>query len=48
MVFILKYGLEKDFKLNLEVNYVILVGYIFEYEFNVVWNYGVLGLIDVN
>ncbi|WP_048969021.1 xylose isomerase [Enterococcus faecalis] len=48
MAFILKYGLEKDFKLNLEANHATLAGHTFEHELNVARNYGALGSIDAN
>lgn len=48
MAFILKYGLEKDFKLNLEANHATLAGHTFEHELNVARNYGSLGSIDAN
>lgn len=46
--FLKVYGLDKDFKFNIEVNYVIFFGYIFEYDLQVVFDYGLLGSIDVN
>lgn len=37
-----------DFKINVEVNYVIFVLYIFQYELQIVVDVGLLGSIDVN
>ncbi|WP_335964320.1 xylose isomerase [Galbibacter sp. PAP.153] len=46
--FINKYGLEKDFKLNLEVNHATLAGHTFEHELQVAVDNGLLGSIDAN
>lgn len=48
MAFILKYGLEGDFKLNLEANHATLAGHTFEHEMNVARCYDALGSIDAN
>lgn len=48
MAFIQKYGLEGDFKLNLEANHATLAGHTFEHELNVARNYDALGSIDAN
>ncbi len=48
MAFILKYGLENDFKLNLEANHATLAGHTFEHELNVARCYNALGSIDAN
>ena len=48
MAFILNYGLEGDFKLNLEANHATLAGHTFEHELNVARNYDALGSIDAN
>ncbi|OFK63462.1 xylose isomerase, partial [Globicatella sp. HMSC072A10] len=48
MAFIQKYGLEGDFKLNLEANHATLAGHTFEHELNVARNYQALGSIDAN
>lgn len=48
MAFILKYGLEGDFKLNLEANHATLAGHTFEHELNVARCYDSLGSIDAN
>lgn len=46
--FIHKYGLEKDFKLNLEVNHATLAGHTFQHELQVAIDAGLLGSIDAN
>ncbi|WP_029036531.1 xylose isomerase [Salinimicrobium xinjiangense] len=46
--FIQQYGLEKDFKLNLEVNHGTLAGHTFEHELQVAVDAGMLGSIDAN
>jgi xylose isomerase len=46
--FLHKYGLEKDFKLNIEVNHAILAGHTFQHELQVAADAGVLGSIDAN
>lgn len=46
--FIHKYGLEKDFKLNLEVNHATLAGHTFQHELQVAIDAGMLGSIDAN
>jgi len=46
--FVNKYGLEKDFKLNLEVNHATLAGHTFEHELQVAVDNGMLGSIDAN
>ncbi|MDQ0222044.1 xylose isomerase [Streptococcus moroccensis] len=48
MSFILKHGLEGDFKLNLEANHATLAGHTFEHELNVARNFDSLGSIDAN
>lgn len=48
MAFILKHGLENDFKLNLEANHATLAGHTFEHELNVARDYDALGSIDAN
>lgn len=48
MAFILKYGLEGHFKLNLEANHATLAGHTFEHELCVARNYNALGSIDAN
>jgi xylose isomerase len=46
--FINQYGLENDFKLNLEVNHGTLAGHTFEHELQVAVDAGMLGSIDAN
>ena len=41
-------GLDKDFKLNLEVNHAILAGHTFEHEVQAAVDAGMLGSIDAN
>lgn len=48
MAFILKHGLDGDFKLNLEANHATLAGHTFEHELNVARDYNSLGSIDAN
>ncbi|WP_200975819.1 xylose isomerase [Echinicola sp. 20G] len=46
--FLRHYGLEKDFKLNLEVNHATLAGHTFQHELQVAADAGLLGSIDAN
>ncbi len=46
--FINNYGLEKDFKLNIEVNHATLAGHTFQHELQVAVDAGMLGSIDAN
>ncbi len=46
--FLLNYGLDKDFKLNVEVNHATLSGHTFQHELQVAANAGMLGSIDAN
>jgi xylose isomerase len=46
--FINSYGLQNDFKLNIEVNHATLAGHTFEHELLVSANAGMLGSIDAN
>ncbi|MBS1575336.1 MAG: xylose isomerase, partial [Bacteroidetes bacterium] len=46
--FLHKYGLEKDFKLNIEVNHATLAGHTFQHELQVAADAGMLGSIDAN
>lgn len=48
MAFIQKYGLQDDFKLNLEANHATLAGHTFEHELCVARSYNALGSIDAN
>jgi len=46
--FLREYGLDKDFKLNIEVNHATLAGHTFQHELQVAANAGMLGSIDAN
>ncbi|HPC99394.1 MAG TPA: xylose isomerase [Bacteroidales bacterium] len=46
--FLKKYGLDKDFKLNIEVNHATLAGHSFTHELQVAADAGLLGSIDAN
>ncbi|MBK8701905.1 MAG: xylose isomerase [Saprospiraceae bacterium] len=46
--FIQSYGLEADFKLNIEVNHATLAQHTFQHELQVAANAGALGSIDAN
>src|SRR6056300_261657 len=46
--FLRSYGLEKDFKLNIEVNHATLAQHSFEHELAVAAHAGMLGSIDAN
>ncbi len=46
--FLKQYGLEKDFKLNIEVNHATLAGHTFQHELQVAADAGMLGSIDSN
>ncbi len=46
--FLKEYGLDKDFKLNLEVNHATLAGHTFQHELQVASDKGLLGSIDAN
>ncbi|MFP9098975.1 xylose isomerase [Flavobacterium sp. RHBU_24] len=46
--FLNKYGLQNDFKLNLEVNHATLAGHTFEHEMQIAANAGMLGSLDAN
>jgi xylose isomerase len=46
--FIQKYGLQDDFKLNIEVNHATLAQHTFEHELAVAANENMLGSIDAN
>ncbi|MEO2062808.1 MAG: xylose isomerase [Christiangramia sp.] len=48
LAFINKYGLENDFKLNIEVNHATLAGHTFQHELQVAVDAGMLGSIDAN
>lgn len=42
------YGLEKDFKINIEVNHATLAGHTFQHELQTAIDAGMLGSIDAN
>ena len=46
--FLREYGLDKDFKLNVEVNHAILAQHTFQHELQVAADAGLLGSIDAN
>lgn len=48
LAFLRKYGLEKDFKLNIEANHATLAGHTFEHELCVARINNCLGSIDAN
>jgi xylose isomerase len=46
--FLRHYGLDKDFKLNIEVNHATLAGHTFQHELQCAADAGMLGSIDAN
>jgi xylose isomerase len=46
--FLRYYGLDKDFKLNIEVNHATLAGHTFQHELQIAADAGMLGSIDAN
>ena len=46
--FLREYGLDKDFKINIEVNHATLAQHTFQHELTVAANAGMLGSIDAN
>ncbi len=48
MGFLAKHGLDKDFKLNIEVNHATLAGHTFAHELRMAADSGMLGSIDAN
>ena len=48
LAFLRKYGLEKDFKLNIEANHATLAGHTFQHELRVARINNALGSIDAN
>jgi len=46
--FLKAHGLEKDFKVNIEVNHATLAGHTFEHELQCAADNGILGSIDAN
>ena len=48
IAFLKEYGLDKDFKLNIEANHATLAGHTFQHELRVSAIHGMLGSIDAN
>lgn len=48
LAFLRKYGLDKDFKMNIEANHATLAGHTFAHELRVARENGVFGSIDAN
>lgn len=46
--FLREYGLDKDFKLNIEVNHATLAQHTFQHEMQIAANAGMLGSLDAN
>jgi xylose isomerase len=46
--FLQKYGLEKEYKVNIEANHAILAGHSFQHEVTYAINNGIFGSLDVN
>jgi xylose isomerase len=46
--FLKNYGLEKDFKINIEVNHATLAQHTFQHELTVAAKHGMLGSVDAN
>ena len=46
--FLQNYGLEKDFKINIEVNHATLAQHTFQHELTVAAKHGMLGSVDAN
>ncbi|HRE51580.1 MAG TPA: xylose isomerase [Flavitalea sp.] len=46
--FLRQYGLDKDFKINIEVNHATLAGHTFQHELQVAADAGMMGSIDAN
>lgn len=46
--FLRQYGLDKDFKINIEVNHATLAGHTFQHELQVAADAGMLGSMDAN
>lgn len=46
--FLKKYGLDKDFKINIENNHATLAGHTFSHEVRLAANNGLLGSLDIN
>lgn len=48
LAFLRKYGLDKDFKMNVEANHATLAGHTFQHELRVARDNGAFGSIDAN
>ena len=48
LAFLRKYGLDKDFKMNIEANHATLAAHTFQHELRVARDNGVFGSIDAN
>jgi xylose isomerase len=48
MGFLRTYGLENEYKLNIEANHATLAGHTFEHDLEICARYGMLGSIDAN
>ncbi len=48
IAFLRRYGLDKDFKLNIEVNHATLAGHTFAHDLRIAADAGLLGSIDAN
>ena len=48
VAFIKNYGLENDFKLNIENNHATLAGHTYAHEVQVAIDYGLFGSLDIN
>jgi xylose isomerase len=46
--FIRQYGLEKDFKINIENNHATLAGHTYAHEVQTAFDHGLLGSLDIN
>ena len=46
--FIRQYGLDKDFKLNVESNHATLAGHTFQHDLRIAGMNGMLGSVDIN
>lgn len=48
VAFIHEYGLENDFKINIENNHATLAGHTYAHEVQVAFNYSLFGSLDIN
>ena len=46
--FLQKYGLDKEYKVNIEANHAILAGHTFQHEVQYAFNNGIFGSLDIN